>query len=346
MSGTLPTLPGQRLDAPESDVSAAHGVIRRRGRPPVRPRRRGARRRSAPFFRAGVVQGLLPVVAIVAGCADDSAGRSPGADPIPAAYAIRDAPVGFTEVGNGIEPAGDIEAMIAPYRAQLQDQLAEVLGHAQGGFTKDDPEGTLDNLVADALLEIARELAAGPVHASLVNEGGLRVPIAEGPIRMRHAYELLPFENFVTILTLSGSQMERLADEIAMTDGEPIAGWTMELDEDDAVSVLVAGEPIDPGRNYRLATVDYLVNGGGAWSVLWETGPEAREDLDILIRDVFVRYLRTHGTVTPTLDGRIRAVSEPTRSRPSPGARSAPRTAPPAVRDGHPAHAQREWRGT
>lgn len=264
-----------------------------------------------PRFDAGIVHGLLAL--FIAGCSDVPAGGDPFPDPAPAEFTIREAPVEHMPVGDGVEPAGDIEAMIAPYRTQLEEQLAEVLGHAQGEFVKDDPEGTLDNLVADALLTVAREMAEGTVHAALINEGGLRVPIAAGPIRMRHAYELLPFENFVTILSLSGVQMERLADEIAEADGEPIAGWTMELDGEDAVRVLVGGDPIDPGGTYRLATVDYLVNGGGDWTVLWEAGPEAREDLDILIRDVFVRYLRDRGTVTPALDGRIRAVPQSVR---------------------------------
>ena len=252
----------------------------------------------------------LLVALLPAGCSDapPDGDALPGA--VPATLAIREAPVEFAEVGAAVEPAPDIEAMIAPYRVQLEEQLAEVIGHAEGEFVKDDPEGTLDNLVADALLDVAREVADGDVHAALINEGGIRVPIAAGPIRMRQAYELLPFENFVTVLSLSGTQMERLADEIAAANGEPIAGWTMELDGDDAVRVLVGGEPIDPDRTYRLATVDYLVNGGGTWTVLWEAGPEEREDLDLLIRDVFVAYLRDEGTVTPTLDGRIRDVSE------------------------------------
>jgi len=139
-------------------------------------------------------------------------------------------------------------------------------------------------------------------------EGGIRVPLAEGPILMRHAYELLPFENFVTVLSLSGEELERLADEIALTTGEPIAGWTMELDGDDAVNVRVGGDPVDPGRIYRLTTVDYLVNGGGNWTVLWEAGADARQDLPVLVRDVFVDYVRERGTVSPTLDGRIRRV--------------------------------------
>ncbi len=275
----------------------------------------------------------LAVALFVSGCA----GARPGAVPPSGSggtvgFTVREAPVEFTEVDGGIGPAPDIEGLIAPYRSQLEEQLAEVLGQATGEFRKDDPEGTLDNLVADALLEVARAVANDTVHAALVNEGGLRVPIAAGPVLMRHAYELLPFENYVTVLSLTGTQMERLADEIAAAGGEPIAGWTMELDGDDAVGVLIGGEPIDPAHTYRLVTVDYLANGGGTWTVLWEPGPDAREDLEILIRDAFVTYLQTHGTVSPTLDGRIRPASGPAR-RPDPASTPRPTAAFPTRSD-------------
>ena len=252
--------------------------------------------------RYPLAAGLLTALAL-AGCAQGARGPAP-----PAQFTIRETPVDFTEIGDSLEPAADIEAMIAPYRQQLEEQLGEVLGHATGDFFKDDPEGALDNLVADALLHGARALAGDTVHVALLNEGGIRVPVAEGPILMRHAYELLPFENFVTVLSLSGDELERLADEIALTNGEPIAGWTMELDGNDAVNVRVGGDPVDPGRMYRLATVDYLVNGGGTWTVLWQADTSAREDLAVLIRDVFAGYVQERGTVTPTLDGRIRPV--------------------------------------
>ena len=245
---------------------------------------------------------MLAAAAILAGCSAPE--HAPQA--APRVLPVTAAPVDFTVVGDSVVPAADIEALIAPYRERLGEQLAEVLAHAGGSFRKADPEGTLENLVADALLDVAQDLAGEPVHVALLNDGGLRVPIAEGPILMRHAYELLPFENYVTVLSLSGSQMERLADEIAQSCGEPVAGWTMELDGDDAVNVLVGGQRIDPGRTYRLATVDYLAGGGGTWTVLWEAGGRAREDLGVLIRDVFVTYLRERDTVVPELDGRVR----------------------------------------
>lgn len=249
---------------------------------------------------------MLAAALILASCT--VAERAP--EPPPRILPVSGAQVDFTVVGDSIEPAADIEALIAPYRDRLGQQLAEVLAHAVGSFRKADPEGTLENLVADALLDVAQDLAGEPVHVALLNDGGLRVPIAEGPILMRHAYELLPFENYVTVLSLSGAQLERLADEVAESCGEPVAGWTMELDGGDAVNVRVGGQRIDPERTYRLATVDYLADGGGTWTVLWEAGAQGREDVDALIRDVFVAYLREHDTVAPALDGRIRRAAD------------------------------------
>ena len=235
--------------------------------------------------------------AVVVGCAG---GATDGPDPglVPTTMVG-----GFEVVADDWPPASDIEDLIAPYRDRMESHLAEVLGQAAGPFVKDDPEGALDNLVADALLDELRELGQGPVDVVLLNDGGLRVPIAEGPIRVRHAYELLPFENFVSVLTLSGAQLEALADQIARTGGEPIAGWTMVLEGEDARQVRVGGEPVDPEREYRLGTVDFLVDGGGSWSVLRDH--LERRDHAVLIRDVFMEYVREEGVVTPTLDGRI-----------------------------------------
>ena len=245
---------------------------------------------------------------VVAGCAGGGAGSErPAAAiepaPVPRIEAATDA---FRTVGDSLEPAPDIEAIVAPYRQQLGERLGEVLGHATAPFVKADPEGGLDNLVADALFAEVQAHSRDTVHLVLINEGGLRVPIGAGPVRLRHAYELLPFENYITVLDLSGAEVERLADEIAAANGEPIAGWSMELRGNDAVNVRVGSDAVDPERSYRLATVDYLVNGGGRWTVLWEAGARTREDLDVLIRDLFVSYMRRQGTVTPTLDGRIR----------------------------------------
>jgi len=256
--------------------------------------RRPGRRIASPMMFGGV---------LVLGGIGTSCTGAP-ADPAPQSA------VTFVTVDDSIPPDPEIEALLEPYRSRIA-HLADVLVEATGPFAKSEPEGTLENLVADAVLHVARRRSSDTVHVALVNDGGLRVPIAQGPVLVRHTYELLPFENYITVLALSGDQMERLADEIARTDGEPIAGWSMVLDGSDATEVLVGGRPIDPDGQYRLATVDYLADGGGSWSVLWEAArADSREDLDVLIRDVFIEYLREQSVVSPALDGRVRRKGE------------------------------------
>lgn len=232
--------------------------------------------------------------------------RPPNADAAAPAEPSHRASASFAVVGADVPPDPGIEAAIAPFRMQMRAELDEVVGQAAAAFVKDDPEGALDNLVADAVLYGARRRSRDTVHAALVNDGGLRVPVSAGAIRVRHAYEVLPFENYVVVLELTGEQMARLADEVARTNGEPIAGWTLVLEGERAVRALVGGKPIDPDATYRVATVDYLADGGGSWSVLWEAADGAREDLAVLIRDVFVEYVREQKVVRPNLDGRVR----------------------------------------
>lgn len=232
--------------------------------------------------------------------------RPPNADAQADGGGSHRASASYTVVSADVPPDSSIEAAIAPFRVQMQAELEEVLGQAASEFIKDDPEGALDNLVADAVLFGARRRSRDTVHAVLLNDGGLRVPVAAGAIRVRHAYELLPFENYVVVLELTGQQMARLADEVAATNGEPIAGWTLVLEGERAASALVGGRPIDPNATYRVATVDYLADGGGTWSVLWEVADDAREDLAVLIRDVFAEYVRERKVVRPNLDGRVR----------------------------------------
>ena len=201
--------------------------------------------------------------------------------------------------------------MIAPYRQQIEEQLGEVLGHAAGEFVKTIPRARSTIWWPTRCSTAPAGLPPTLCTPRCSTRGGIRVPVAQGPILMRHAYELLPFENFVTVLSLSGKELERLADEVA-----PHA-WRAHRRLDDGagrrrrVNVRVGGAPVDPAAVYRLATVDYLVNGGGSWTVLWEPRAAPREDLTVLIRDVFVDYVRERGTVAPTLDGRIRPAAGP-----------------------------------
>jgi 2',3'-cyclic-nucleotide 2'-phosphodiesterase (5'-nucleotidase family) len=232
--------------------------------------------------------------------------REPGAE-VGRAFTVLNAPVTHTVVADTIADDPAVEALVAPFRERMGDRIQEVIGEATGPLSKGWPEGSLGTFAADALLWVARTRVSEPVDMALMNNGGLRVPIAPGPITVGKMFELMPFENMVSVLVLSGEQVEALAATIARRGGEPIAGFTFRIEvaggQRLARDVRVAGEPVDSSRRYRLVTNDYLANGGDEFEVLMDA--LEREDLPLLVRDAFADYVRAVGTIEPRVEGRI-----------------------------------------
>jgi 2',3'-cyclic-nucleotide 2'-phosphodiesterase (5'-nucleotidase family) len=217
------------------------------------------------------------------------------------------AAVSHTVVGDSIEDDAALEALVAPFRKRMGEEIRQVIGEAAVLLAKSVPEGTLGNFATDAMLWAARRETAEPVHMALTNNGGLRIPIAPGPITVGQIFELMPFENMLTVLTLTGTQVQELADALASRRGEPIAGFTfrIELSGEDRVArdVLVDGAPLDPAKEYRLVTNDYMANGGENLSPL--LNPVARKDLPVLLRDAFIGYVRERRVINVGIEGRI-----------------------------------------
>ena len=223
---------------------------------------------------------------------------------------IEEVPTGFSAISDSIETDAEVEAIIAPYRERLQERITEVIGTATVQLQKGGLESSLGNMSADAMLEVVNNNTETPVDMALTNNGGLRVPISKGPITVGKIFELMPFENMMTVLSLSAVQVDTLAQQLARAGGEPIAGFSFMIDPtaNRAVDIHVGDSPLDASRTYRLVTSDYLANGGGRIPALWQ--PVAREDLNMLLRDAFIEYIRAKGTIDSQPDGRIAVIDQ------------------------------------
>lgn len=273
---------------------------------------RGPWKRAAPVLLLLVSIGPAACGGIVTGGppspSPDSGGADRAAEARESTLEVRRASVTFTVVADSVPPDPEMEALVSPYRAGMEERTGEIIGRAGVLLAKAQPEGTLGNFAADAMLRAARERVEEPVHMALTNNGGLRVPIPPGPITMGQMFELMPFENRLSILVLSGSQVEELARQVAGVGGEPIAGFSFRIHRGaegrTARDVTVGGRPVEPDARYRLVTNDYLASGGGTLTPLHH--PLERRDLPVLLRDVLVEYVREAGVVEPEIEGRIK----------------------------------------
>lgn len=208
------------------------------------------------------------------------------------------------EMSSDLEDDAEIAEFIAPYIRELGKEMNRVLTIAEGSFERDQPEGSLGNLIADLSRSRASSELRKNVDIVIMNNGGLRVPLPSGEITVGLVFELMPFDNIIAVLTLTGEQVLQAADELAACGGEPISGMRLRIDGNKATDVLVGSSEVDPDKEYLLATNNWMADGGGCIPTLWN--PVERNDLPLLIRDAIIDHFNSRETITPKIDNRLR----------------------------------------
>ena len=166
----------------------------------------GARPNGRPRHEVSALISVAVVALLVEGCLG-TAPHPPVSPPSPAAsgergvLAVAEVRISETVVADSIEDDPALEALVAPFRNRMGEEIRQVIGEASVVLAKSIPEGSLGNFATDAMLWAARRESAGPVHMALTNNGGLRVPIPPGPITVGQMFELMPFENMLSVLT-------------------------------------------------------------------------------------------------------------------------------------------------
>jgi 2',3'-cyclic-nucleotide 2'-phosphodiesterase (5'-nucleotidase family) len=196
---------------------------------------------------------------------------------------------------------------LAPYKAQLDEKMNEVIGIAAENMPVHAPESLLSNFSADACRQVASEYLKAPVDIAVVNIKGLRTNIPAGEIKVSKVFELMPFENELVLVWLKGNELAVLLQFFASIGGEGVSGMSMGIKSGVAKDILIGGKALEPEKIYVIATNDYLVEGNDGMTQL--TRHEKRVDTGIKIREMLIEYIRKEtakgNNITSKLDGRI-----------------------------------------
>lgn len=246
---------------------------------------------------------------------------SPNATPTPTAPAPAplDVRVKASEraIDESIPNDPAVDAIVAPYSAKVRE-LGAPIGKLSGVLKKAGMgAGSLGNFVVDALRDRAQVKLGKPVLLAIINGGGLRKnEITEGTLTANDIFELLPFENALITLDLTGEQLRRFLDIVVShrdaQAGARITYRTNDKKQMEIVSVKLGGagaeKDIDPKAVYTIVTIDYLVKRGGDYSVLQE-GKNV-QPLGVSMRDAVLDYVKAEMAagrpIKATLDGRFR----------------------------------------
>lgn len=229
------------------------------------------------------------------------------------------AEIGNTAIG---EVAGDITTAFSGG--------SFVNGVWTGGLRDDRAsESALGNTVANMLRDSLSVLPNGAT-IGVTNPGGLRnelwdtqaefgptaVPgLPDGTISFSQANAVLPFNNTLGLVTLSGAQFKTLLEQQWQRDADgnvpqrpylqlglsDNVSYTFDpnLPEGQRVtSVTVDGAPLDPNGSYRIGTFSFLVSGGDNFRVFTEGADVV--DTGLLDYEAWMDYIADNSPVAPS----------------------------------------------
>lgn len=156
----------------------------------------------------------------------------------------------------------EILAAIAPYREKVEAMRTKVIGTAPYDFDRKSTE--MLNLLSDFVAMRGAQISGKPVDIAIMNKGGIRHSLHKGDIRQGDVIDIAPFNNRVVVMEIKGSDLLDNLAIMAAQEGNGVSkGVSITFDPSThaITEALIGGNPIDPKRTYRLATIDYLAAG-------------------------------------------------------------------------------------
>ena len=195
------------------------------------------------------------------------------------------------------DPDSTILNIILPYQKEIENEMEEIITYSKTNLSKKGIESLLGNFVTDLCLNYA------DADVCVMNNGGLRKTIEKGPVKKRHIYELMPFENELVLLELNEKDYIGLIEYICKRGGEPFSGINITIN--DNKEIISYSTPVDfrKGEKVKVLTSDYLANGGDKMSFFKN---KEQISIGIKLRDAIIDYCYQTDTIFSEIDGRIK----------------------------------------
>jgi 5'-nucleotidase/UDP-sugar diphosphatase len=222
---------------------------------------------------------------------------------------------------HGLAPDAEVAVMLEPYITEANASLKEVVGQATGTFVFGNRlsrygETAIGNMVTDSNIWYFEHVYNQKLDFALHNGGGIRAELPAGPITQEQVLTVMPFENYLFIASLKGSDVLALFDFIATipqgAGGFPQFSkevrYTLDLTGGSGkiTGLTIGGAPIAPDKLYRFCTNDYMLRGGDGYEALTRSNDPFNTSL--LLSYVVGEYIKSQGTITPATDGRMTVI--------------------------------------
>lgn len=222
-----------------------------------------------------------------------------------------------------VTPDPETQALVDKFTVQLDESLNVKIGatavplDSRRNVVRGE-ESSMGNLIADAM----RDSTGADI--TITNGGGIRADRtydAGVDLTRRDILTELPFGNVTVMTEIPGSQvlaaLENGFSQVEKGAGRfpQVSGLSVVYDPtapagSRVAEVMVAGAPLDPDKIYRVATNDYMLGGGDGYGALGGGKVLINAGNGILLANDVMNYVGKLGSVTSTVEGRIKKVGE------------------------------------
>ena len=162
----------------------------------------------------------------------------------------------------------NVEETIAKYNEQLAPTLLTEVTELNFDLDHDRYAGVtpLGVTVAEAMRQ------AGGTQVAIANGGGIRAPLTKGTLTLGDMYTILPFDNNVVTMKVTGAKLKELIQHGINPDGfgwGQYSGLTVWYDSetDEITSMRLSdGTKVEEDKYYTLTSIDFLMTGGDSYN--------------------------------------------------------------------------------
>ncbi len=191
---------------------------------------------------------------------------------------------------------------LVPYRQGVDSLMSTPYVRSTIELIKTQPP--LQNFITDfvrdnanTILKIQKTQGKKSVDFAIMNKGGIRRSFPKGNISEGMIITMLPFANRTVVVDIKGSDIYSLLEVMAQRDGDMLSSemevvYAIKDGKSQIISALLNGKPIDRDATYRVATIDYLANGGD-YMRAFTNGTQVAVSDSVLFDDL-LKYLKTN----------------------------------------------------
>ncbi len=223
------------------------------------------------------------------------------------------------EVDEAVSDDPELNELADYYQNKLEDELGKPVAQLEAPLIYGDhhesryQETNIGDFVADSYRSYYN------ADIGFMNGGGIRTSIPAGDFTLRDAYSILPFRNKVILANVKGetirAALENGVSKVDILGGGflQVSGLQYSYNPNNPVgsrveNILVNHEPIDLQKNYKVAMLNYIFNGGDGYNMFSQSellvdDTNARTDAEVLIE-----YAKQLGVINVNTEGRINII--------------------------------------